>query len=129
MNEKAQDAGKPATIILVAEDEVLVRHDISEYLRSQGYAVVEANSAAEAIQVLKDSIPVAAVFTDIRMPGTIDGLDLARYVQTHHPGVPVLITSGHVRADDSPTDLGPIIGKPYNPADVLTAIKSKLRAD
>ena len=47
--------------VLVAEDEVLVRHDISEFLRSHGYEVVEANSAVEAIQVLKDSIAVSIV--------------------------------------------------------------------
>jgi len=127
MNTKEPGAGKPALTILVAEDEVLVRHDISEYLRSQGYAVVEANSAAEAIQVLKDSIDVTAVFTDVRMPGIVDGLDLARYVQSHHPDVPVVITSGHVKPADIPAELGPIIEKPYKPVDVLEAIKSKLQ--
>lgn len=108
--------------ILVAEDEVLVRHDISEYLREHGFNVVEANSAAEAIQVLKDSLPVAAVFTDVRMPGTIDGIDLARYVQKHHPEIPVLITSGHMQSTELPSDLARLIDKPYDRAFVLQAI-------
>jgi CheY-like chemotaxis protein len=124
-----KEPGKPAVTILVAEDEVLVRHEISEYLRSQGYGVVEANSAAEAIQVFKDSVDVTVVFTDVRMPGTIDGLDLAHYVQSHHPDVPVVITSGHVRPADIPADLGPIIEKPYTPVDVLEAIKAKLQTN
>jgi response regulator RpfG family c-di-GMP phosphodiesterase len=48
--------------------------DISDYLRAHGYAVIEANSAAEAIQVLKTDVEVAVVFTDVRMPGTVDGI-------------------------------------------------------
>src|SRR5690349_18176135 len=64
--------------VLVAEDEVLVRLDISDYLRAHGYNVIEANSAAEAIQVFKSDLEVAVVFTDVRMPGTTDGIDLAR---------------------------------------------------
>ncbi len=99
MSDKPAPPGAGRTI-LVAEDEVLVRHDISEYLRSHGFNVIEANSAAEAMQVLRDSHEVAAVFTDIRMPGTVDGVGLARYVHKHHPQIPVLITSGHMRAPE-----------------------------
>jgi CheY-like chemotaxis protein len=112
--------------ILVAEDEVLVRHDISEYLRSNGFNVVEANGAAEAIQVLKDAIDVALVFTDVRMPGTADGIDLARYVQKHHPQIPVLITSGHIPSAELPEDLGRLIDKPYDRAHVMQAIVEAL---
>lgn len=113
--------------ILVVEDEVLIRHDISEYLRSHGFNVVEANSATEAMQVLKDSLDVTAVFTDVRMPGTTDGIDLARYVKKHHPQIPVLITSGHVSAAEFPTDLGRLIDKPYDRAAVLKAIVDALK--
>ena len=113
--------------VLVAEDEVLVRHDISEFLRSHGYEVVEANSATEAIQVLKDSVGVSIVFTDVRMPGTVNGIDLARYVQLHHPDVPVLITSGHVLESELPELTGPLISKPYDHKQVLKAIEEQLR--
>jgi CheY-like chemotaxis protein len=112
--------------ILVAEDEVLVRHDISEYLRDLGFNVVEANSAAEAIQVLKNSIEVSLVFTDVRMPGTVDGADLARYVKAHCPQIPVLVTSGHIRADELPEDLGALIDKPYDRSLVFRAIMEAL---
>lgn len=125
IGEESALAGAGRTI-LVAEDEVLVRHDISEYLRAQGFNVVEANSAAEAMQVLKDSLDVAAVFTDIRMPGTVDGVGLARYVKKHHPEIPVLITSGHIQAAELPKDLGRLIDKPYDRARVLAAIVEAL---
>ena len=94
---------------MVVEDEILIRHDISGFLRSAGFEVIEANSATEAIQVLKDSLKVSLVFTDVRMPGTVDGIDLARYVQLHHPDIPVLITSDpegiSVNNDERPKDL------------------------
>jgi two-component system, response regulator PdtaR len=125
MRDRPAPPGAGRTI-LVAEDEVLVRHDIAEYLRSHGFNVVEANSAAEAIQVLRVTLEVAAVFTDIRMPGTVDGVGLARYVQNHHPHIPVLITSGHIPAGELPKDLGRLIDKPYDRARVMQAIVDAL---
>jgi DNA-binding NtrC family response regulator len=105
----------------------LVRLDISDYLRAHGYGVIEANSAAEAIQVLKNGLEVAAVFTDVRMPGTVDGIDLARYVQNHHPHIPVVLTSGHVLPKEIPDGLGLFIRKPYERARVLQTIEQQLR--
>jgi CheY-like chemotaxis protein len=128
-NASVVDEGAPlgaGKTVLVAEDEVLVRHDISEYMRSRGFNVVEANSAAEAIQVLKDSLEVSVVFTDVRMPGTADGIDLARYVKKHHPQIPVIITSGHIFSAELPKDLGRLIDKPYDRALVVQAIVEAL---
>jgi two-component system, response regulator PdtaR len=122
-----EDASTNRKTILVVEDEVIIRFDIGDYLRTHGYEVIEANSAAEAIQVLRNSsFEVSAVFTDVRMPGTIDGIDLARYVQTHHPDIPVLVTSGHISPDDLPPEFGPLITKPYSRAEVLKAIEERL---
>jgi DNA-binding NtrC family response regulator len=119
--------GRDATTILVAEDEVLVRLDVSEALRAKGHNVLEASSAEEAIQILKSGQVVSLVFTDVRMPGALDGLDLARYVRTHHPDVPVLITSGHLPADEMPEELGQLIAKPYNVESIMLEITEKLR--
>ena len=121
MTDGPAPSGEAGTI-LVAEDEVLVRHDMSEYLRAHGFNVIEANGAAEAIRVLKDSLSVSAVFTDIRMPGTVDGIGLARYVRKHRP----IITSGHIQAQELPEDLGPLIDKPYDRAQVTRAIVEAL---
>jgi CheY-like chemotaxis protein len=116
-----------ATTILVAEDEVLVRLDVSECLRAKGYNVLEASNAEEAIQILKSGQAVSLVFTDVRMPGALDGLDLARYVRTHHPEVPVLITSGHLPADEMPEELGQLIAKPYRMEMIMLEITEKLQ--
>jgi len=81
--------------VLIVEDEVLARYTIADYLRDAGYAVVEAADAAEAVAVFIAGQRVDVVFTDVQMPGPMDGLMLVRWVQEHHPGVHVLVTSGH----------------------------------
>ena len=113
--------------ILVVEDEVLLRLDISHYLRARGYNIIEANSAARAIQILRSDSGVDVVFTDIRLPGMVDGIDLANYIQRHHPHVAVLITTGHALSKELPQFFGPLIAKPYEPAHVLKLIEDKLK--
>jgi CheY-like chemotaxis protein len=81
--------------VLVVEDEMMVRMPIAEYLRDCGYNVVEAGDAQEAIAVADAEGPVNLVFSDVRMPGSMDGYDLAEWFRSHHPGVPVLLTSGY----------------------------------
>jgi CheY-like chemotaxis protein len=63
--------------ILVVEDDIFVRLDIAEYLRDCGYRVIEAGTAAEAIDVLESNVPIDLVFSDIQMPGEMDGFGLA----------------------------------------------------
>jgi DNA-binding NtrC family response regulator len=127
VGETVEDLSRGGKTILVAEDEVMVRLDISDYLRAHGYNVIEANSAAEAILVFKNGLEVSMVFTDVRMPGTVDGIDLARYIKNHHPDVPVVITSGHVLPTEVPRALGPFIAKPYDLARVLEILELQLR--
>jgi len=81
-------------IVLVVEDEILIRIDIAEYLRENGFTVVEAANAAEAVEVFASSAKVDIVFSDINMPGEMDGFELARWIGEHFDGVPVLLTSG-----------------------------------
>ena len=72
-------------MILVVEDEILIRRAVAEYLRISGYLVVEAANAAEAISVLAAEVPIDVVFSDIHVPGTMNGLGLARWVLHHCP--------------------------------------------
>jgi DNA-binding NtrC family response regulator len=80
--------------VLVVEDEILLRLAIAGYLRGAGCAVFEAGTAAEAVEVIESGESVGIVFTDVQMPGPMDGLMLACWVHEHHPGVQVLVTSG-----------------------------------
>src|ERR1700756_2939643 len=81
-------------VILVVEDDILARVTVADYLRDAGYTVIEAANAAEALQIFASGEPVDVVFTDIQMPGAMDGLMLARWVRDHHPETEVLVTSG-----------------------------------
>ena len=99
-------------VVLVVEDEVLVRAAAAEQLRGIGYAVIEAADASQALQVLQSRIRVDLVFTDVTMPGLLDGADLARVVLIEYPATKVVLTSGK-RRDESDLERVPILYKPY----------------
>jgi CheY-like chemotaxis protein len=115
--------------ILVVEDEVLVRMVIADYLRECGYRVIEAGSAEEAITVLTSPEPVEIVFSDVQMPGEMDGFGLATWIRRNQPWLKVLLTSGNARAATTAGDLceeGPLEQKPYHPQTILTRIQQLL---
>ena len=113
-------------VVLVAENEILVRLTIADYLRDAGYAVVEAATAIEALEVFASDEPVDVIFTDVQMPGAMDGLMLVRWVHEHHPGTQVLVTSG---TGDAALSAGLIpydafFSKPYPIEEVANRIRS-----
>lgn len=123
---------EPAGVILVVEDEVLIRLDVSDFLRGEGFDVVEAASADEAIAVMAAGEHVSLVFTDVQMPGSVDGLGLVRWIRRHRPGVPVIVTSGLARDRDlAPdlADLAPVEQKPYSESALIRRIRRRLALD
>ncbi len=101
--------------ILIVEDEMLVRLVGSDILSDAGYEVAEAETAEEALQFLERHGEVAVLFTDIRMPGSIDGLALAKIVHERWPSIKLLITSGDTFPSKSQVpDDGQFIRKPYS---------------
>jgi CheY-like chemotaxis protein len=119
-------ATTPAQTVLVVEDEVLVRLVIADYLRECGYRVHEAANAAEAVTVLESgTVSVNIVFSDVQMPGDMDGFGLARWVRAHQPTVRVILTSSVERSADIAATLceaGPLLEKPYEPQGVVDRI-------
>jgi CheY-like chemotaxis protein len=117
----------PSPTVLVVEDEVLVRLVIADYLRECGYRVHEAAHAAEAVAVLESgTVAIDIVFSDVQMPGEMDGFGLARWVRTHRPGVRVILTSSVERSADIAATLceaGPLLEKPYEPQGVVDRIR------
>ena len=101
--------------VLIVEDEYLLRADAVDFMENAGFTVYEAGNADEAIAVLEIHNDIRAVFTDIHMPGSMDGLKLAHYVRRRWPPVKLIITSGHTnpRSEDMPHGSG-FFGKPYN---------------
>ena len=119
----------PPPTILVVEDDVLVRSVVAAYLRECGFDVVEANSADEAIRVLQAGGAIDIVFSDIQMPGSMDGFGLAQWVRRERPGLKVILTSGAARTAKEAGDLcehGPILAKPYDHAELERHIRSLL---
>jgi CheY-like chemotaxis protein len=117
--------------VLVVEDELIVRMTIAEYLRDEGYEVIEASNADQALVVLQKGTNVDLVFTDVRMPGSIDGCELARQVRVHWPKLPVILTSGYsdelLTARSICEDI--VVPKPYRPQAIVTTIKAVLPSE
>ena len=116
-----------ATVLLV-EDEFLVRMVGADILMDAGFHVLEAANGDEALTVLEDRDDVSVLFTDIDMPGSLDGLELARVAHGRWPHLAVLIVSGKVRPGPSEVPPGgQFIGKPYQPDAVVEQIHGMLR--
>jgi len=113
--------------ILVVEDEGLIRLDTSETLREAGFAVLEAANAEEALARVESRPDIRLVFTDVNMPGRMDGVELARCLHRLHPSIRLILTSGKttVTKDDIPDD-GDFIAKPYSPESVTRAVSRLL---
>jgi CheY-like chemotaxis protein len=101
--------------ILVVDDESVLRKLSAFELEDAGYTVLEAENAAEALHILEAGTPVALMFTDVNMPGELNGLELARRVHERWPGVRLIVTSGggKVGPGDVPAQ-GRFISKPYS---------------
>lgn len=113
--------------VLVVEDEMFIRMVAVDTLEDRGYAILEAGDAREALELLEQNSNISLIFTDINMPGDIDGLDLATEVAKRWPHIEIIVTSGAVRlSDDVIPDEGVFLPKPYSPADLARLVKSQL---
>ena len=110
--------------ILVVEDETFIRMDAAEMLGAAGYDILEATNADEAIRMLERDFDIRLLFTDIDMPGSMNGLKLAAAVRDRWPPVGIIATSGHfkVQAGDLPAGAR-FIPKPYQSAQVINAVR------
>jgi CheY-like chemotaxis protein len=109
--------------VLVVEDEVLVRLMIAEELRSAGFQVIEAADADEALAVLAHIADVSVIFSDVRMPGSMDGLELAKKVRADFPEIRIVLASGNVAAVTS-VDHDGFFLKPYETDQIINLIKT-----
>src|SRR4051812_12518418 len=105
---------KEPLVVLLVEDEPIVRALAADMLEDAGFEVIEAPSADYAATVLETRSDVRVVFTDVQMPGRMNGYDLARLIEDHHHRIGIVVTSG--RAGPQPGELSPrasFIFKPY----------------
>jgi two-component system, response regulator PdtaR len=118
-------ANKPAPVILIVEDDPFLRMLTVEFVSEAGFETLEACDADQAIAILESCSGIAVLFTDINMPGSMDGLQLAHVVSNRWPALEILIASGHVRlrqADLPPN--GRFLGKPYPAAAMIAELHS-----
>ena len=110
-----------APVILLVEDEVLVRLATAELLREEGYVVLEAVNAREALALIQTGHPIDLIMSDIRMPGDMDGLELSFAVKTLRPNLPVMLFSSHL-PDEAHHCSDAFLQKPYRPEDLFKLV-------
>jgi CheY-like chemotaxis protein len=108
--------------VLVVEDEELVRETIVSELQDAGFAVLEAETAEQGIELLEES-PVGVLFTDIRLPGRLDGWDLAEKARALYPNLPVIYATGFSAVQPRLVPESIFLRKPYLPSAVIAAIE------
>jgi CheY-like chemotaxis protein len=112
-------------LVLVVEDEPLICEAIVETLEDAGFRVLIAYNADHAIMLLEAYPDIKTVFTDVRMPGSMDGMKLAAAVRDRWPPVNIIITSGDIRPSDSELpERSVFIGKPYLHSKIVEAVKA-----
>jgi len=109
--------------VLVVEDEFLSRLHAVNLVEDAGYKAIEASNSEEAIAILEARKDIRIVFTDVDMPSTMDGLNLAHAIRTRWPPVELIVTSGHFNLSDADMpERGRFISKPYRDQDIVSAI-------
>ena len=103
---------------------MLIRMDAVDMLRRAGFDVIEAVNADEAIAILEGGSTIDVVFTDIQMPGSMDGLKLAAAVRKRWPPIKIVATSGVIKVeeDDLPAG-GRFLPKPYSPSQIVVTLR------
>jgi CheY-like chemotaxis protein len=124
------DSHAPRPVILVVEDESLLRMNAAEMIEDAGFDVLEAANADEAIALLEARADIALVFTDIQMPGSMDGIRLAAAVRDRWPPVKIIATSGQFKPQDGdlPTG-GRFVPKPYSQMQITEMLRQLMAAD
>lgn len=113
--------------VLVVEDEALIRFSIADELRDAGYAVLEARNADEAIRILEADRTVDLVFTDIDMPGSMDGLRLSALIRDRWPPIRIIMTSGKTPPSGLALPGGSrFIAKPYSSDGLIQTMRHML---
>jgi CheY-like chemotaxis protein len=116
-------------VVLIVEDEFLLRMNAVDMIEAAGFEAIEAANADQAIQILESRLDITVVFTDIQMPGSMDGLKLAQAVRGRWPPIKIVATSGHVSVTE--TDLpdgGRFLPKPYSPGEITGVLHELIAA-
>ena len=119
----------PATNVLVVEDELVLRLRALDIVEDAGFTAIEAVNADEALLILESRADISLLFTDIQMPGSIDGLMLAQAVHKRWPAIKIILVSGQVKLSeaDKPTD-SRFFGKPLEVKQMIAELQKMVGA-
>jgi CheY-like chemotaxis protein len=112
-------------IVLIVEEDALIRMSAVHMIQDAGYPIVEACNADEAIGILERQSDIRVVFTDINMSGSMDGLKLAHAIRNRWPPIHLIVASGLNMQDKLPAN-GRFVRKPYAAEDITTALDDLL---
>ena len=114
-------------VVLVVEDEMLLRMRAVDMVEDAGYIPVEAVDADEAVAILESRSDIALMFTDIQMPGSMDGLKLAHTVHERWPPIKIMLVSGQLKpaTSDIPAD-SRFYGKPLEALEMIAEMRSMI---
>lgn len=115
--------GSGKGLVLIVEDDAIVRLEAAEFIEEAGFDVLEAANADEAIEILERREDIRIVFTDVDMPGTMDGVRLAHTVRDRWPPVRLIVASSyiHLTEDDLPPGSRFFV-KPYRHKEILSSL-------
>ncbi len=125
--QQVTDRQAATSVILLVEDDPLVAEACAMLLEDLGYLVIRAASADDALNVLGQGTRPDLVFSDVMMPGSLDGVELARTLRARYPNMPIVLTTGFSKAAASAMASGfTLLLKPYLPNDLERTIKTAL---
>lgn len=114
-------------VVLVVEDQPLIRFNAVELVNSAGFEAIGAKNADEAIQILHARPDIHLVFTDVEMPGTMDGIRLTHYIRTRWPKIYLIVASGQgIIAENHLPNGSKFFPKPYSDDSIVKEIKRML---
>src|SRR4026209_917372 len=114
-------------MILVVEDEFLIRMSLVDHLETEGFEVIEASTGDRAKELIAAGTPIIAVVTDVWMPGRVDGISLALWTRHNFPRISIIIVSGASEGNvEQLGDEGQIISKPYSHDEIVIRIRKLL---
>jgi len=123
------EPARPSAAVLIVEDEPLIGMGAVYLVEGAGFKVYEAGSAGAAVALLELHKEICLIFTDVDMPGSMDGLKLAHYVRRRWPPVKIIVTSGHIKVTEESLPAGAIfLPKPYDPTEIAHKVRELIPA-
>ena len=119
--------GRDGRVVLIVQEELVIRMDVVEAFETGGFKIFQADTAEKAIDVLQREPAIRVVFTDVELPGTMDGLTLAHYVRHRWPPTILLVGSGHAVLDTGALpSAARFVRKPYSSGNLAEAVLGAL---